>query len=94
MEYIIIVRTVCNYWCIRMCMATITFVSAFTLTFIDNPHCCYCVIEHVRIEHTHIYIRTSELIAADRLAKREILKLEEDLPHWQTVLDTGSGPGK
>ena len=50
-----------------------------------------CRLTILRIGHTHIH--TSELIAADRLAKREILKLEEDLPQWQTVLDTGSGPG-
>lgn len=33
-----------------------------------------------------------ELVANDRLSKREIMRLEEDLPLWRTVLDTGAMP--
>lgn len=31
-----------------------------------------------------------ELMVADRHAKREILQLEEELPKWRTIVDTGS----
>jgi hypothetical protein len=39
-------------------------------------------------------ICTSELIAADRKAKDEILKLEEELPSWRTLINTGTSIGK
>ena len=35
----------------------------------------------------------SELIVSDRHTKMEIMKLEEELPLWRTVIDTGSPPG-
>ena len=34
-----------------------------------------------------------ELMVADRHAKMEIMKLEEELPLWRTALDTGSPLG-
>lgn len=37
---------------------------------------------------------SSELMISDRQAKAEILRLEEELPSWRTVIETGSGPGK
>ena len=33
-------------------------------------------------------------MASDRQAKIEIIKLEEELPLWRTVIDTGSPPGE
>lgn len=32
-------------------------------------------------------------MAADRQAKAEILKLEEELPSWRTLINTGSSTG-
>ena len=32
-------------------------------------------------------------MAADRQAKEEILKLEEELPSWRTLIDAGSSSG-
>lgn len=34
-----------------------------------------------------------ELVVIDRHAKREIMKLEEELPNWRTIIDTGTTPG-
>ena len=33
-------------------------------------------------------------MAADRKAKAEILKLEEELPSWRTLINTGTSMGK
>ena len=33
-------------------------------------------------------------MAADRKAKAEILKLEEELPSWRTLINTGTSTGK
>eukprot|EP00731_Ephydatia_muelleri_P019899 Em0012g724a len=32
------------------------------------------------------------MVAADRHCKREILKLEKELPKWRTALDAGNNP--
>ena len=34
-----------------------------------------------------------ELVAIDRHAKKEIMRLEEELPDWRTIIDTGNTPG-
>ena len=34
-----------------------------------------------------------ELMAADHCAKKEIIKLEEELPKWRTIINTGAPPG-
>ncbi len=36
----------------------------------------------------HASLLYIELMASDRVSKREILSLEDDLPSWRTVLDT------
>ena len=41
-----------------------------------------------------IALSSAELIAADHYAKREIMKLEEELPKWRTIIDTGAPPGR
>ena len=32
-------------------------------------------------------------MAADHCAKKEIIKLEEELPKWRTIINTGAPPG-
>ena len=41
-----------------------------------------------------IALSSAELIAADHYVKREIMKLEEELPKWRTIIDTGAPPGR
>lgn len=38
----------------------------------------------------HVY---AELMASERHVKREIARLEEELPRWKTIIDTGAIPG-
>ena len=44
--------------------------------------------------HSALSSGAAELIAADHYAKREIMKLEEELPKWRTIIDTGAPPGR
>ena len=58
---------------------------------------CCVVLEHAQKVLTMLSALSSgaaELIAADHYAKREIMKLEEELPKWRTIIDTGAPPGR
>ena len=46
----------------------------------------------ISVKHK-LHFAISEEMAADRQAKAEILKLEEELPSWRTLINTGSSTG-
>ena len=50
--------------------------------------------QRVLTVHSALSSGAAELIAADHYAKREIMKLEEELPKWRTIIDTGAPPGR
>ena len=51
-----------------------------------------------RVIVTTYYIGISlispELMASERHVKREIARLEEEVPRWRTIIDTGAPPGE
>lgn len=38
-------------------------------------------------------VNVVELMASERHVKREIARLEEEIPQWKTIIDTGTQPG-
>ena len=65
-------------------------------TTISNVLCCdsACPKGCDNAVHSALSSGAAELIAADHYAKREIMKLEEELPKWRTIIDTGAPPGR